>query len=110
VLQLPGAEVVEEAVGQIPFAAHGSTEICEDVDSRELSLDAGQLRVSPLVSRQSFPHGLEREVQHGNADQLRNQERLVGEGVSESEAELDVIQCFVGLSGAKPGQRPKPND
>ena len=79
------------------LATHAQPPRCREIQLCQLRIERGQLRVRPLVFRQAFPDRLEHELHHGNAHQVRYQDRLGANLVCQLQREKHIIQRFVRL-------------
>jgi hypothetical protein len=55
--------------------------IRQKIQLRQFRVERDELRIRPFVFRQAFPNRLERDLQHGDANQMRNQKRLGANGI-----------------------------
>ena len=67
------------------FSAHGQFVIRQEIEFRQFRVERDQLCVRPSVFRQAFPNRLQRDLQHRDANQMRNQKRLGADGISQTQ-------------------------
>src|ERR1051325_173157 len=82
----------------------GAPAVGAEIEPPQPRLDGFQLRLRPLVRRQTFDQRLQRDMELGNADQLRDEGRLLLQSIREAKRQLDVLQRFVGPSERQLGR------
>ena len=97
------AQVINDTTAERALCPHRKIVGGEEINFLKFGVQGDELRLIPLVIRQAFPNRLKLDVQHGDANQVRNEYGFGADGIMQPRHQFDVLQRLLGLIGLQLG-------